>query len=311
MKKLLIIDGNALMHRAFHALPDFITRNGLPTNAIYGFAGVLHKVRGELAPDNILVCFDHPAPTFRDELFKEYRTQRPKTDDNLIKQFPIIREFLTAAGIHHIEKDGLEADDLIAIATKKAEKEGFTTIILTGDKDIFQLVSKKTFVLTPQIGANKQGTLYDEQKVHEKFGVDPLHIPDYKSLVGDPSDNYKGVPGIGPKAALDLLRKYKTIENIYEHLEELKGTKSYDLLTTHKESALLAKQLAVLISESDGVDLELDDTKFEQYNEALKDFFDAYQIKSLRQRYFADQEKVAPAKQEKVKDESGAQLDLF
>ncbi len=309
MKKLLIIDGNALMHRAFHALPDFSSKDGVPTNAIYGFAGVLHKVRKELQPDNIMVCFDHPAPTFRDALFKEYRTQRAKTDDSLIKQFPIVREFLTAAGILYIEKEGLEADDLIAIAVKKAEKEGFTTIVLTGDKDIFQLVSKHTFVLTPQIGMSKEGTLYDEQKVKEKFGVDPIHIPDYKALVGDPSDNYKGVPGIGPKAALDLLGKYKTVENLYHHIDELQGTKVHDLLVTHKESALLAKQLAVLIAEDEEVKLELEATKFEQYNEALRGFFDAYNIRSLQQRYFADQ-KSSPAKKE-AKKTAGAQLDLF
>lgn len=309
MKKLLIIDGNALMHRAFHALPDFSSKDGVPTNAIYGFAGVLHKVRKELNPDNIMVCFDHPAPTFRDALFKEYRTQRAKTDESLIKQFPIVREFLTAAGILHIEKEGLEADDLIAIAVKKAEKEGFTTIVLTGDKDIFQLVSKHTFVLTPQIGMSKDGTLYDEQKVREKFGVDPQHIPDYKALVGDPSDNYKGVPGIGPKAALTLLSKYKTVENVYKHIGELEGTKVHDLLVTHKESALLAKQLAVLVAEDDEVKLELDETKFDQYNEALRDFFNTYQIRSLQQRYFADQ-KSAPAKLEMKKD-AGDQLDLF
>ncbi|KXK12236.1 MAG: DNA polymerase I [Microgenomates bacterium OLB23] len=286
MKKLLIIDGNALMHRAFHALPDFSREDGVPTNAVYGFASVLHKVRQNLQANHVVVCFDHPAPTFRDALFKEYRAQRPKTDDGLITQFPIVREFLTAAGIVHIEKEGFEADDLIAVVAKKAEQENYTTVILTGDKDIFQLVSAKTFVLTPQISAHKEGTLYDVQKVQEKFGVDPMHIPDYKALVGDPSDNYKGVPGIGPKAALDLLNKYKTIENIYSHIHELSGTKLYDLLKSYKEDALLAKQLAVLVHEVDGIDIELDDTEFHEYNEALRSFFEAYQIKSLHNRFF-------------------------
>jgi len=308
MKKLLIIDGNALMHRAFHALPDFSRLDGVPTNAVYGFASVLHKVRQELSPDNIMVCFDHPAPTFRDALFKEYRTQRPKTDDALIQQFPIVREFLNAAGIVHIEKEGFEADDLIAMAVKKAEEQGFSTIILTGDKDIFQLVSKNTFVLTPQIGFKKDGTLYDEQKVKEKFGVDPLHIPDYKALVGDPSDNYKGVPGIGPKAALALLDKYITVENVYDHLKDLEGTKVCDLLIQHKESALLAKELAVLVNNSPAVLVELDGTEFNHYNESLKDFFDAYQIRSLQQRFFSQQEKAEP---QKIASTPKIQLDLF
>lgn len=310
MKKLLIIDGNALMHRAFHALPDFSNIEGVPTNAVYGFASVLHKTRKELNPSNILVCFDHPAPTFRDALFKEYRTQRPKTDDALISQFPIVRDFLTAAGIYHVEKEGFEADDLIAMAVKKAEAEGFTTIILTGDKDIFQLISKKTFVLTPQIGYKKEGTLYDEQKVEEKFGVSPQHIPDYKSLVGDPSDNYKGVPGIGPKAALDLLHKYQTVENVYDHLEELKNTKVYELLNTHKESALLAKELALLVNVSDEVQLELDQTFFDHYNESLRDFFNTYQIRSLQQRFFADA-KPKPVMKEQKKQDPENQIKLF
>lgn len=310
MKKLLIIDGNALMHRAFHALPDFTSKDGVPTNAVYGFASVLHKVRQNLDADHVMVCFDHPAPTFRDALFKEYRAQRPKTDDSLIKQFPIVREFCKAAGIMYIEKEGFEADDLIAIAVNRAEKDGYTTVVLTGDKDIFQLVSKKTFVLTPQIGFNKDGTLYDEQKVKEKFGVDPQHIPDYKALVGDPSDNYKGVPGIGPKAALDVLGKYKTVENIYKNIEELKGTKLYELLTTYKEDALLAKQLAVLVNSSDDIEVNLDECEFEQYNESLKDFFNTYQIKSLQNRFFT-YTKAAPTKKENTKQAAGDQLDLF
>lgn len=303
-KKLLIIDGNALMHRAFHALPDFISKNGVPTNALYGFASVLHKVRQDMHPTHVMVCFDTPSPTFRDALFKEYRAQRPKVDNNLIKQFPLVKEFLTKAGIQFIEKDGFEADDLIAIAVKKAEHAGYHTIVLTGDKDIFQLISDKTLVLTPQIGYQKQGILYDSQKVHEKFGVAPEEIPDYKALVGDPSDNYKGVPGIGPKAAISLLNSYKTVENLYTHIEELQGTKLHTLLVKNKENALMAKKLAVLVSESPDVHLNLDETVFNHYNDALRDFFTTYQIRSLQQRFFSE-----ALRTDKVNEK--IQLDLF
>lgn len=311
MNKLLIIDGNALMHRAYHALPNFLGTEEIPTNAIYGFASVLHKMKNELNSTHVLVCFDYPAPTFRDELFKEYRAQRPPTDQALIQQFPIIKEFLEAAGINYIEYEGLEADDLIAIYAKEAESHGYKVVILTGDKDLFQLVNDNIVILTPQIGQRKNGTLYDEQKVIDQFGVDPNQIADYKALVGDPSDNYKGIPGIGPKAAVKLLEKYTTLENIYAHLEELKGSKIYDLLANNKEDAMLAKQLAQLVLTSDNIEPKIDQMFFNNYNEKLKDFFKKYNIKSLQRRFFEQVQQAPISKSHADKKQSDSQLGLF
>lgn len=211
MNRLLIVDGNALLHRAYHALPDFKSLEGKPTNAIYGFASVIHKVRQDILPTHVVVCFDTAAPTFRDELFADYRSHRPETDKELIHQFPMARDFLKAAGITYFEQDGFEADDIIATITKKARQHNLQVVILTGDKDIFQLVGPGVSVLTPAIGFAK-GKLFDREEVIEKFGVPPEKIADFKALVGDPSDNYKGVKGIGPKSAVNLIETFGTIE---------------------------------------------------------------------------------------------------
>jgi DNA polymerase-1 len=308
---LLIIDGNGLMHRAFHALPDFKAKDGMPTNAVYGFASVLHKVKHEVSPTHIVVCFDTPAPTFRDELFAQYRTQRPEIDPTLVQQFPMVEEFLQAAGIPFYLKDGVEADDLIAVAVKAGLNHNMHVIILTGDKDIFQLVSNDVTVLTPAIGFSK-GKLYTPDEVHEKFGIPPEKIPDYKALVGDPSDNYKGVKGIGPKAAVKLLNQFGSIESIYERLNEVVPERTRALLIQEKEHALLSKKLAILLSEVDDVHVDIDAAAFSHYNESLRDFCDAYQFRSLERRFFEDsvEKKPSPEKHEKEAGDKD-QLELF
>lgn len=308
MKSLLIIDGNALIHRAYHALPDFKTKNGIPTNAVYGFASVMHKVRDELKPSHLLVCFDTAAPTFRDDMFEEYRSHRPETEPNLIKQFPMVRDLLDAAGIQHVEKDGVEADDLIAMATRLAEEQKIHVVILTGDKDIFQLIREGVSVLTPAIGFSK-GKLYDRNEVIQKFGVPPEKIADYKALVGDPSDNYKGVKGIGPKSAVALLEQFGSIESIYNHIDDVTNPRLQNLLKKEKEHALLSKKLAVLLDIIDDVEIDIDATQFSDYNETLKDFFKEYQFNSLAKRFFNNVQP-APAKEEKHEEEDN-QLGLF
>lgn len=283
MQTLLLIDGNALAHRAFHALPPFKTKNGVPTNALYGFVSVLYKVVSELSPDYLIVCLDYPAPTFRDKIFPEYRAHRPKTEDSLIKQFPMIKEFLLAAGVAQVEKEGLEADDLIATFDTQAHRQKLKTVILSGDRDLFQLVDEDTAILTPQLGFSN-GKIYDTKAVKEKFGVDPEHIADYKALAGDPSDNYKGVPGIGPKTAAELIGAWGSVENIYKNIEKI-DPKLGAKLKAGKESALLAKKLAVLEKEVT-VDLSLDQAKFSGYDETLRDFFAKYEFRTLSGRYF-------------------------
>lgn len=284
-EKLLIIDGNALMHRAYHALPEFKSKNGTPTNAVYGFASVLHKLQSELLPSHILVCFDTAEPTFRDELFAQYRTQRPETHEDLIRQFPMVEEFLSSAGIPFYKKGGFEADDLIAVAARSAREKGLLVTILTGDKDIFQLVNDHIHVLTPSLGFS-QGKLYDTKAVLEKCGVTPERIPDFKALAGDPSDNYKGVKGIGPKTAAQLINEYGSVENLYDNLDTIPSPKTRSLLQEHKDHALLSKKLAVLVDTIDDFAIDIDSTRFSHYNEALHDFCDAYEFRTLEKRFF-------------------------
>lgn len=305
---ILIVDGNALIHRAYHALPDFKSKEGVPTNAVYGFASVLHKLQEELRPSHIMVCFDTPEPTFRDELFKEYRTQRAPTDENLTKQFPMVRDFLVAAGIPYYEKPGYEADDVIAVATRLARLQDLNVIILTGDKDIFQLVSDGIAVLTPAIGFS-QGKLYNREQVIEKFGVGPELIPDFKALVGDPSDNYKGVKGIGPKAAVELLNRFGSVEALYANLDKVEKPRTRDLLEADKDNALLSKKLAVLVDAIDGYDIAIEDSLFSGYNESLRDFCDEYEFRTLERRFFKTDTKPQivekPTKVEQPKDQLG------
>ncbi len=285
MKRLLIVDGNALIHRAYHALPDFKSKNGVPTNAVYGFISVLHKVKDDLQPSHILVCFDTPEPTFRDKIFTEYRTHRPDVEENLTKQFPMVRDMLKAAGITYVELPGYEADDLIAAVSVKAEKAHLPVVILTGDKDIFQLINQSILVLTPAIGFSK-GVLYDRDAVVEKFGVPPEKIADLKALMGDPSDNYKGVKGIGPKTACDLIKMYGSIEGVYENIDAIENQRIKNLLLAEKEHALLSKQLATLITNIPEFPIDIDSYRFLEYKTALQTFFHEYQFNSLHNRLF-------------------------
>lgn len=306
MTTLLIIDGHALIHRAYHALPDFLSKDKIPTNALYGFASVLHRVITETNATHVVVCFDTAAATFRDELFKEYRTQRPETDKELISQFPLVKDFLDAAGIQRLEKDGFEADDVIAAVTKKAEEKALRSVILTGDKDIFQLINDKVFILTPQLGYVKNGKLYDRDAVIEKFGVPPEQVADYKALVGDPSDNYKGVTGIGPKAAVELIKQFGSVESIYKNLDKISNEKVRQKLISGKADAEMAKTLAVLETNV-GLDFDIDAMAFNHYNETLKEFFDKYSFKSLKARFFKEEipKPVAIKKEKKNKEQLG------
>lgn len=197
MSKLVIIDGNAILHRAYHALPSTLTtRRGEPINAVYGFVSMLLRIIQDLKPTHIVVAFDRKEPTFRHEEFKDYQSHRPEMDKELSTQFEKARDVNKAIGIPIFDKAGFEADDVIGTIAKQAKVD--EVIIVTGDRDILQLVTKKTKVYLPVRGL-KDARMMGEKEVKEMLGVKPSQVDDYKALVGDPSDNYKGVPGIGPK----------------------------------------------------------------------------------------------------------------
>lgn len=221
MQKLVLIDGNAILHRGFHALPPFRTKKGEITNAIFGFTQLLFSILDSLRPEYILVTFDRGEPTFRHKAFAAYKAHREEAPQELYDQLPRVKELLCAFGIPIFEAPGFEADDLLAtLATQGEKQKNLYNIIITGDLDTLQLVSPRTVVMTPQNGF-RETFEYTTAAVKKRYGLSPAQMVDFKALRGDPSDNIPGVYGIGEKTASELLQKYKTIEGIYKHLDEL------------------------------------------------------------------------------------------
>lgn len=286
MQKLILIDGNAIMHRAFHALPPLTTPQGELINAVHGFISMLVKIIEDLEPTHLVVCFDRKEPTFRKKLSIDYQAHRPEMDTGLIPQFPKVRNLLEAMKIPVYDKAGFEADDLIGTIAQSAISHELSAVnevvIVTGDRDILQLVNQKTKVYLPTKGLSA-GELLDKPGVMRKLGVFPEQIIDYKALVGDPSDNYKGVPGIGPKTAENLLAKYNNLQSIYNNLDSLPSAISSKLLTG-RESAQLSQTLAKIITD---VDLNFDLTKSKKWqinSEAALKIFNDYNMKTAPAR---------------------------
>jgi DNA polymerase-1 len=249
LKRMIILDSNSILHRSFHALPFLTTRKGEPINAVYGFLLVLFKAIKEIQPDFICACFDFPALTFRHKEFKEYKATRPPTPKDLISQIPKVKEVLKAFSVPVFEKEGFEADDLIATIAKKAKDEVSEIFVLTGDFDTLQIVDKKIkiFFLGKKM---KEPLIYDEKKIISEFGILPRQIPDFKALVGDQSDNIPRVPTVGEKTALKLVGDFGTIENLFVELEKNSDRvkkmklKLRETLIQKKEQVFLSKMLA-------------------------------------------------------------------
>lgn len=287
MKKLFLIDGNAIIHRAYHALPRFTTSKGELVNAIYGFASMLLNVLNNQKPDYIAVSFDRAAKTFRHEEYKDYKATRVKAPDELYEQIPRIKQVVEAFNIPIYEMDGYEADDVLGTLAKQAEQtpqasaapEPIHTFIVTGDMDTLQLINDKTFVFAPHKGFNDT-LIYDTAKVMAKYGLLPSQIIDYKALRGDPSDNIPGVHGIGEKGATELLKKYGTLDEIYKHLDEIKGA-IHDKLEKGKESAYFSQHLATLITDVP-IKLNLEACKTHEFDRArIISLFEELEFKSL------------------------------
>jgi DNA polymerase I-like protein with 3'-5' exonuclease and polymerase domains len=246
-KKLVLIDSNALIHRAFHALPALTTPKGELINAVYGFTTILFKVLKEVKPDYIACAFDYPSPTFRHKEYKEYKAHREKAPDELYDQIPKTQEVIKTLDIPIFEKKDYEADDLIASLAKKAKRSKVEVIIVTGDLDELQLVDKQTKVYTMRRGFSDT-VFYNQKAVVEKFGIKPEQLVDYKALRGDPSDNIPGVAGIGEKTASSLIKKYQNLENLYQSLSQL-PERTKNLLLIHKKEAFLSKKLVILVTD--------------------------------------------------------------
>ncbi len=262
MDKLVLIDGNSIMNRAFYGIMGsraLTTKDGKFTNAIYGFLAILFKLLEEENPQYLGVTFDLKAPTERHKLYEGYKANRKGMPNELAEQMPIIKDILRAMNIDIIEKEGYEGDDIIGTLSRYGSKKGLEVIILSGDRDTFQLATDKIKIHIPRTKAGKTETeIFDKEKVQEVYGVEPKQLIDVKGLQGDTSDNIPGVPGIGEKTALILIKKYKTIENLYEKLEkeetDIKG-KQREKLLENKELAFLSKKLGEI-----NLEVPLEDT---------------------------------------------------
>ncbi|MEB6547874.1 DNA polymerase I [Heyndrickxia sporothermodurans] len=296
--KLILIDGNSIAYRAFFALPLLNNEKGIHTNAIYGFTTMLMKILNEEKPTHILVAFDAGKTTFRHKTFKEYKGTRQKTPPELSEQFPFIRELLDAYGIQRYELANYEADDIIGTLSLKAEKEGFEVKVISGDKDLTQLSSKETTVCITKKGITDIEE-YTPEHINEKYGLTPEQIIDMKGLMGDASDNIPGVPGIGEKTAIKLLKEFNTLENLLESIEHVSGKKLKEKLEEYKEQAIMSKQLATITREAP-ITIELNETKYKNENdEKLISLFKELGFNSLIDKLDV---KTSPEQEEKMKD---------
>ena len=267
-KKLIIIDSNSIIHRAYHALPPLTTKKEELVNAVYGFLLVFFKAIREFQPDFIAATFDFPAPTFRHKKYKEYKAKRPPAPEELYQQIPKVKEVLEAFNVPIFEKEGFEADDIIGTIAHLAPKRQIIpeveTIILSGDLDVLQLINPKTKIYSLRKGV-KDIILYDEDLVKEKYGgLMPEQLLDFKALKGDPSDNIPGVPGIGEKTAVELIKEFGSLENLYQNLAKLKP-KLKESLLLQKEQAFLSKELAE-IKTNVPIDFNLKKCQWREYD---------------------------------------------
>lgn len=272
MKTLYILDGSSFIYRSFFALPKLSTKDGFPTNAIYGFLRMLFALIKREKPEYLVVVFDAPAKTRREQIFAEYKKQRPKAPDPLKVQIPVIKEFLKVMGVPILEVPGYEADDLIAYLAKRFVEKGFKVKVYSPDKDLLQLVSDHLTVINPM---NEE--VFTKEKVLEKFGVSPEKIPDLLALMGDKVDNVPGIKGVGPKTAIEILKKFGSVEEILKNWEKFKRLYPQ----AEREELELSYKLVKLYTDLD-LPIEEEDLKIKNTDKnALKELLMKYEMKSL------------------------------
>ena len=262
-KRLIIIDGNSIINRAFYALPDMSNSEGLKTNAIFGFVRMMFKIIEDYQPTHMSVAFDKKAPTFRHKQYADYKAGRKKMPDELAQQLQPLKDLLDKFNINRLELEGYEADDLIGTVARLGEENDFKVYIVTGDKDAIQLASHKTTTLITKKGVGEVEE-YDYDSVLERYEMTPTQFIDLKGLMGDKSDNIPGVPGVGEKTGIKLLKQYSTIENLIEHTDELKGSIKKKI-EENKELALMSKELATIITNVP-IEVKLEDLEYGDYN---------------------------------------------
>jgi DNA polymerase-1 len=262
---LLLFDGNALIHRAFHAIPPLtVSKTGEMVNAVQGFASTLLKVLSEIKPTHWAIAFDRPGPTFRHEKFEDYKAQRPKAPEELVSQIKRVHQLVDAFNIPTFEIDGYEADDVLGTLSCQAAQQNADTLIVTGDNDILQVVSPSTRVMSPRRSFSDT-VIYDEAGVEQKYDISSTQLADFKALTGDPSDNIPGIPGIGDKTAVKLLRQFDSLEGIYAHINEITPEKLQASLRDHKDHVLRNKELATIVTDVP-ITLNLDACQVSSYD---------------------------------------------
>jgi DNA polymerase I len=278
--RLVLIDGNSIAYRAFFALPPLSNAQGQQTNAVYGFVQMLWRILQNEKPTHIAVAFDAGKQNFRHELFTDYKGTRQKTPSELSEQFPLLRELLQAFSIPTIEAPGFEADDIIGTLSAEAEMDGLDTLVVSGDKDLLQLVSPVVHAALTRKGVTEVD-YYDPDAVHARFGLSPLQIIDLKGLMGDSSDNIPGVPGVGEKTAIKLLQAYSSVEEVLAHIEEISGKRLKERLTENRDLAGLSKKLAT-IHRAVPLPLSITDLQYEGYDaDKLIPFFRHHGFKTM------------------------------
>lgn len=286
MSKIVLIDGHSILNRAFFGLPDLTNAEGLHTNAVYGFLNIMFKILEEEKPEYLTVAFDVHAPTFRHEMYKEYKGTRKPMAEELRQQVPMMKEVLTAMGIKVIEQAGLEADDLLGTISKRCEQSGMEVVIISGDRDLLQLATEHVKIRIPK--TKRTGTEIEDyyaSDVKEKYQVTPKEFIDVKALMGDTSDNIPGVPNIGEKTATKIIVEYGTIENAHEHAAEIKPPRASKNLVEYWEQAVMSKILATINVEADFV-YEVEEAKLGNiYTEEAYTYFQRLQFKNLLSRF--------------------------
>ena len=299
-EKMIIIDGNSLINRAYYAMPLLNTKSGVFTNAVYGFVNMLYRVLEDYQPDYIAVAFDRKAPTFRHLEFEPYKAGRKKMPPELAQQIPILKNVLDAFQIYQIEIDGFEADDLIGTLARYCENKNIRSFIVTGDKDALQLVSSKVQVLITKKGISSL-EIYDEQAVIETYGITPEQFIDLKGLMGDKSDNIPGVPGIGEKTGTKLIREFNSIENLLQNLDQVSSSATRKKLEEYAQQAILSKRLATIVTDVP-VELSIEKMRYREPNyDKLFSLFRELEFYSLLDRIDKNKQKedVAAEKTEK------------
>jgi len=287
-EKLMAVDSHALIHRAYHALPPLKSGRGEVVNAVYGFLLVFFKAIKDLKPKYIVAAFDLPEPTFRHEEFEDYKAQRPEVPEELVQQIPKVKEMVKTFEVPVFEQEGFEADDVLGTLSNLVNEEHpqLEVMIVSGDLDTLQLVKEKTKVYTLKKGV-KDTVIYDEEAVQERYGLNPSQVIDFKALKGDPSDNIPGVPQVGKKRATKLLKEFKTVEGLYQALENNKvdsiSERIKGLLKENKEQAFFSKKL-VTIRKDVPLDFNLEDCKWDYNKEKVVEQLKEYNFHTLIDR---------------------------